>query len=434
MRLAFREMWNGRPGPVHVEIPAPVSYAKGDPGRVAVWPPERYRSPQPQAAEAQLEQAADLLARAARPIIVCGAGVDRGNANAAVLALVEMLNCPVIASMAGRSSVPLDHPNALYGYGAGADLARQECDVILAVGTRLGNLDVPYDKYWGDAAGQKLIQVDVDPRNVGVTRPLTLGIIADAKGACDGLARTLRARKVVAKEGKDLARYREADARWRKETESIPASWAGPGLHPARVMQAVGKVFGRDAVYTTDGGFTSLWAAMFLPPTLPRSYHSILEIGMLGTGIPSAIGAKLGEPSRDVVCVTGDGAAGFNFMEMQSAAREGLKITTVVFAEGSWTMEEPNERMLYGRTFGTDMGTVRWDLAAAGLGCDGFYVERAEDLEEALARARGAKGPAVVCVKTDRDANMSIPMPLLVRFTEVYQGPTGVGGDEGSKA
>ena len=89
---------------------------------------------------------------------------------------------------------------------------------------------------------------------------------------------------------------------------------------------------------------------------------------MLGTGVPSSIGAKLGNPDREVVCVTGDGAAGFNFMEMQSAAREGLKVCTIVFAEGSWTMEEPNERRLWGKTFGTAMGTVRWDKVAEGLG------------------------------------------------------------------
>jgi acetolactate synthase-1/2/3 large subunit len=146
---------------------------------------------------------------------------------------------------------------------------------------------------------------------------------------------------------------------------------------------------------------------------------------MLGTGIPSALGAKLGDPGRDVVCVTGDGAAGFHFMEMQSAAREGLRLTAVVFAEGSWTMEEPNERLLYGRTFGTEMGVVRWDVVGEGLGCEGVYVERLEDLEPALQRAKDAQGPAVVCVRTDRDANLSTPSDPLLRFIEVYQGPLG---------
>ena len=115
---------------------------------------------------------------------------------------------------------------------------------------------------------------------------------------------------------------------------------------------------GGDAIYVTDGGTTSLWSHWFLPSTRPRSYLNILELGMLGTGIPSAIGAKLGNPLAKLCASGGDGAAGFNFMELQSAARENLKLVTIVFAEGSWTMEEPNERRLFDRTFGTAMGVV----------------------------------------------------------------------------
>jgi acetolactate synthase-1/2/3 large subunit len=188
-------------------------------------------------------------------------------------------------------------------------------------------------------------------------------------------------------------------------------------------MRAVGREFGATPIYATDGGFTSLWAYWFLPSTAPRSYLSIFELGMLGTGIPSALGAALADPARDVVCVTGDGAAGFHFMEMQSAVREGRKLVTVVCAEGAWTMEEPNEQMLYGRTFGTTMGEVRWDQVAAGLGCAGWYATDAATLASALAAAHASDRPAVVCVKTDRLANMSIGADAARRFAEVYQGP-----------
>jgi thiamine pyrophosphate-dependent acetolactate synthase large subunit-like protein len=112
-------------------------------------------------------------------------------------------------------------------------------------------------------------------------------------------------------------------------------------------------------------------------------------------------------------------------MEMQSAAREGLALVTVVCAEGAWTMEEPNERMLYGRTFGTEMGRVRWDRVAEGLGCVGLLVEREEELEQALAKAKGSGAPAVVCVQTSRDANLAVPPDPLRRFVEVYQGSLG---------
>jgi acetolactate synthase-1/2/3 large subunit len=424
-QIAFREMWTGRPGPVQLEIPAPVLYATGDEESVRVLPPESYRGADPQASEAQLERAAELLATAERPAVIAGSGVDRAMANAELLRLVELLGCPVMPTMAGRAVVPRDHAHYVFGTGAGGDLVRREADVVLVVGSRLGNLDLPYDKYWGDPTRQKIVQIDVDPRHLGVTRPLALGIVAEARTALEGLVRVLEKRGVRREQPEDLARYREADRAWWQEQLGAVEGWSGEGLHPAQVMQSIGDVFGRETVYVTDGGNTSLWASWFLPPTQPRSYLNILELGMLGTGIPSAIGAKLGDPQRRVVCTTGDGAAGFNFMEMQSAAREGLKITTVVFAEGSWTMEEPNERMLYGRTFGTEMGTVRWDVVAQGLGCEGIYVERLEEIEPALRRAKDADGPVVVCVRTSREANLTTPADPVLRFVEVYQGPMG---------
>jgi acetolactate synthase-1/2/3 large subunit len=424
-RFAFREMWSGRPGPVQLEIPSPVMYEERDEASVRVLPPHSYRPTPPQASEAQLEQVAELLATAERPAVIAGSGVDRAEANAELLRLVELLGAPVMPTMAGRAVVSREHANYLYGYAPGADLARREADVVLVVGSRLGNLDLPYDKYWGDPEVQKIIQIDVDPRHVGVTRPLALGIVAEARSTLEGLLRVLEKRGVPRQQSSDLKRYRETDRAWWEQTRQAVESWSGSGLHPARAMEAIGRVFGNDAIYVTDGGNTSLWAHWCLPSTQPRSYLNILELGMLGTGIPSAIGSKLGSPERDVVCVSGDGAAGFNFMEMQSAARENLDLTTIVFAEGSWTMEEPNERMRYGRTFGTEQGTIRWDIVAEGLGCQGLYVEQPDDLGPTLERAKAIQGPVVVCLRTDREANLKMPMDALLRFAEVYNGPIG---------
>ncbi len=425
VRMAFREMWIGRPGPVQIEFPMPFVYATGDPQTAPIRPPSQSRASLPRPSDEQLDEAADLLATAARPVVVAGSGVDRAAANTALLRIVERLGCPVIPTMAGRSTVPLDHPLRLDGYGPGADAARREADVLLVAGSRLGNLDLPYDKYWGDGAYAKLIQIDIDPRHMGVSRPLALGIVADLAPTLEALDRRLDRRGVEAKGEADLARYREL-SRVASENElaSVMKSTAA-GLHPAEVMLAVGRAYGRDAIYVADGGMTSLWAGACLPSTRPRSYHGILELGMLGTGIPSAIGAKLAEPAREVVCVTGDGAAGFNIMEMQSAAREGLKVVTVVFAEGSWTMEEPNERMHWGRTFGTAMGDVRWDRVGEGLGCEGIFVDSRDGLDAAFARARASERPVVVCAKTDRDANLAVPGGRMLRFTEVYFGPLG---------
>lgn len=423
LRLAFREMWNGRPGPVHVDLPAPLVYAEGDERDAPVLDPAATRAPAPRASAAQLDEAAALLAGAERPVVIAGTGVDRAGAQELVVRLIERLGCPAMTTMAGRAALRSDHPNALFGFGPAGDAARAEADVVLVLGSRMGNLDVPFDKYWGDPAGQRLIQIDVDPRNMGVTRPLALGIVGEVRDALEGLVARLEAAEVRGADPAALARYREIDEQAKLALATPILEWAGPGIHPAHALGAIGAVFGEDAVYTVDGGNTSLWAYSVLPPTRPRSYHSILELGMLGTGIPSAIGAKLGAPDREVVCVTGDGAAGFNIMEMQTAAREGLAITTIVFAEGTWTMEEPNELENYGRTFGTAQGEIRWDLVAQGLGCHGEYVDRIEDLDAALRAAQAHAGPSLVCIRSDHDANLAVPAEMMARFFEVYSGP-----------
>ena len=423
VRMAFREMWAGRPGPVQLEVPGPTLYAEGDPSTAPMFPHESGRAGPPQASEAQLEAAARCLASARTPVIFAGTGVDRAWANTALIALAEQLGCPVIPSLAGRSVMPHDHPLCYLSQSPAADELRRNADVLLVVGSRVGNLDVPFDKYWGDSAGREVIQIDIDPRHIGVSRPVSLGIVADARTTLEGLAAKLRDRTLASRGRSDLQPLRAGYAAWVQAMHESVASWGGPGIHPAQALAAVGEAFGRNAVYCTDGGMTSLWAALALPSTRPSSYHSILELGMLGTGIPSAVGAKLGAADREVVCVTGDGAAGFNVMELQTAAREGVKITVVVMADGEWTMEIPNEMARYGRTFGTGMGEVRWDIVAQGLGCHGEFVQSLAELPAALERARAESRPALVCVHTSTEANLSVPESIVARFFEVYFGP-----------
>src|SRR6516225_544487 len=229
IRMAFREMWIGRPGPVHIEIPAPTMYATGDEARATILPPSSYRPSGPFASQDQIDEAAAIITAAKNPVVLSGAGVDRGCANAELLALVELLDCPVIATMAGRASVPGDHPNALYAYSTAADAARRDADVIIACASRVGNLDIPYDKYWGSPSTQKLIQIDVDPRNMGVTRPLTLAILSEVKFALAALVRTMQAGKGLTRKTESTARYREAMRQWREKRFESVFAWRGPG-------------------------------------------------------------------------------------------------------------------------------------------------------------------------------------------------------------
>src|SRR5262249_41479822 len=213
VRVAFREMWTGRPGPVHIELPAPVLYATGDESSVRVPPPAAYRAPLPESSDARIAEVAELLAGAARPLVIAGSGVDRAGANEELLAVGDPRRCPVIAAVAGRAVVPLDHPNAVYGLGAGGDLAKREADMVLVAGSRLGNLDLPYDKYWGDPATQRIVQIDIDPRHIGVTRPVAVGIVADVKQALGRLVSALEARPRPGS-ARFLAECRRAAEEW----------------------------------------------------------------------------------------------------------------------------------------------------------------------------------------------------------------------------
>src|SRR5262249_35328014 len=200
-------------GPVHIELPAPVLYASGDESSVRVTPPAGYRAPLPESSDARIAEVADLLAGAARPLVIAGSGVDRAGANEALLAVVDRLGCPVIPSMAGRAVLPLDHPNAVYGLGAGGDLAQRGADGGPIPGARLRNLDLPYDKYWGDPATQRVVQIDIDPRHIGVTRPVAVGIVADVKQALERLASALETRTRPAP-ARFLAECRRAAEEW----------------------------------------------------------------------------------------------------------------------------------------------------------------------------------------------------------------------------
>ena len=211
MRLAFREMWNGRPGPVHIELPAPILYETGEEDSAPILPGTGSRAAGPQAGDEQLKHAAELLACGERPLVIAGSGVDRAGAGVAAIEIAEILGCPVLCTMAGRASVPSDHPNYVFGFGPAGDAARREADVILVAGSRIGNLDVPYDAYWGEAEGKRLIQIDVDPRHIGVTRPVALAILADARPALEGIAERLRAIGPTVGDGAALARYRQLD-------------------------------------------------------------------------------------------------------------------------------------------------------------------------------------------------------------------------------
>ena len=317
-----------------------------------------------------------MLIAAKRPLVISGGGVDRAGANEALLAVVDLLNCP------GREF----DCRALVGADGSSELSLRlrHCRRPRAPRVRRDPRRRLADGQSRHSLRQVLGRPLQSETHPGGHRSAQHGRHAPARTR-DRRRREERARGLAAcaqdkaRAAEKRRRYGALSARPLTNGARSVSRRSRSGADRESIRRTRSKQSARCSAPTVSTSPTAATPRCgrsgFLPSTKPRSFLNILELGMLGTGIPSSIGAKLGNPSREVVCVSGDGAAGFNFMEMQTAAREGLKVRVIVFAEGSWTMEEPNERRLWGKTFGTEMGTVRWDKVAEGLGCKSFYVD-----------------------------------------------------------
>ncbi len=426
IQRAFREAVAGRPGPVHIDIPYDVLFEEVDDSEMQYLEPWQYRAMDQGPSAAQIEEAAALIAGAKNPLLIAGTGILNSGCWDEYRELVDLLNCPATTTTAARSALDNSHPNCLFSLGDGAIAARQEADVILALGTRLGNLDLPFDCYFGDPATQKLIQVDWDPRNIGHNRPIHMGIVADAAATTKALLERLREMGVQPASGELAQKYRELERiQWAEEIDDPPLIYTGDQIHPGSSVLAAAKVFGPNAINVGDGGNTSLYNAFYTKFTQPRTSLGIFEFGDLGIGVPYAVGAKLANPDKEVYAIVGDGAAGFNFLEMETAVREKAKITVIVHAEEHWSMEEMAQKIYFEfddtKLVGVQQAPIRWDKMGESMGCYGEYVEKPEELEAAFQRAKDQELPAVVCVKTDLYANL-LP-PYWERFLQVYEGP-----------
>ena len=424
IRRAFREATSGRPGPVYLEMPEDVMRGTGDPAMVDIWSRAQYRAGRLGAGDlAFVDQAATMLVEAERPLLHAGAGVSWAAAWDEFLALADHLAAPITTSLSARGVVPEDHPRYFHPLNRNAlEAARSEAEVVLAIGSRLGELDnwgrAPS---WGKPAEQKLIHVDVDPTSIGLNRPVDLGIIGDARAVLTALLAAVKKRTAPRQEHNGFAKYRSLTQEWQEQLET--SLHAGEGqINPGRMVQIVREFFPRDAITVMDGGNTSLWTASYNPIFAPRSYLYTAKFGHLGTGLPYAIGAKLAAPDRPVYLISGDGAIGFNIQELETARRYGADIVVIVSCDRGWGMERSSQMFAQiGGLVECDLyPDARYDLVAQAFGCHGEVVDELDQLRPALERAVESGKPALLQVTVDPMNNLA-PPGLLVFGSMVYR-------------
>jgi acetolactate synthase-1/2/3 large subunit len=412
VRAAVRAATTGRPGPSFLAIPDELLGQEIELEGLRITPAARNRVVDLGAGDpASIEQAAAWLAEAERPFLFAGKGVLWAEASSEFVGLGEHLAGAMSTSLGARGVVPEDHPHYFHLFDlATTQAARNDADVVVVVGARLGEYDgwgMP--PAWGDPESQRTIQIDCDPLSIGLNRPVDLPIVADARAGLVALRAAVEARCAPRPALAGAARYAELHAETIQNGASYVLAEATQGLNPGQMVLAVRDAFGRDAVTVVDGGNTTLWAVALNPVFVPDSFLYSVKMGYLGTGLPFAIGAKLAAPDRPVYLISGDGAFGFNVMELETALREGAAVICIVAVDGGWGMERSAHR-LQGvppdRYQGTDISPlVRYDHIARAIGCHGEFVDALDALRPALDRAVASGLPAVLHVQVDPTVN-----------------------------
>ena len=414
---AFRIAISGRPRPAHLDLHVDVMVGTGDESTLTHKPVARASIPRPVAPPDLIAQAARMLIEAQRPLIHPGGGVLRSGAWDEVRELAEHLSAPVTTSQGARGVLPEDHPLCLIAAGYGALGAQAAADVVLLIGGRLGDVDFwGQPPYWGESGQQKLIQVDIEPENVGLNRTADLALIGDAKATLRALIAEVKRLTPPIPARAEMAEYRATQDAWLAGFAGHANSDQKP-IHPLRLMRDVRAFFPRDAITICDGGNTNVWAHYLNRVYAPRTFLWAADSGQLGTGLPYAIGAKLAAPARAVYAICGDGAFGLNMQELETAARlckggvtPPLPFVVVIVNDGQWGMIKGAQMANYGaRYIGVDFEDVRYDEIARAMGCYGERVDDPQQITPALERAVASGKPAVVDVIVDKWANLTPP-------------------------
>ncbi|MGD9280963.1 MAG: thiamine pyrophosphate-binding protein [Desulfobacterales bacterium] len=414
VRHAFRVATSGRPGPVHILIPEDILNARDEEDSVQIWVPEKYRVTESMPGDqAAIEQAAELLVSADLVNIHCGNGAERSGAGKEAQDLAEYLSAAVTNTIRARGIVSDAHELVFHPTCLSRIMANSQADVVLAVGTRLGELNMwGQPPMFGEPEKQRLIQIDTEPTHMGLNRSVDVALVGDAKKILSQLFKAVKARTKKRKTHPKIAEFRAVQDEWQKELDEAVTDFERAPMLTGQILKVCNEFFSDDAIMVMDGGNTTLWSIHYHVPKTQRSVIYSMNYGHLGTGLPYAIGAKLARPDKSVYCVTGDSAFGFNIQELETAVRNHLPIIIIVAVDGAYGMEKSAQRRAFGREadwFGHDHAPVRYDQVAMAMGCHGEYVQKASEIQSALERSANSGKPAVIHAHVDPVANIDPP-------------------------
>ena len=416
MPRALNVAQTGRPGVVLLDVPMDVfsQQVSGEPVTVARRPNYEKAAGDPRGIAA----AADVLAGASSPLIFAGNGATLSDASAELRDVAERLSAPVATTLMAKGLFPEDHALSLgmtgiWGTRVANETARH-ADVILAVGTGFGEADCSSwnPQYTFAIPPTTLIQIDIDPQEIGKIYPVAVGVVGDAKLTLRELASALQARTLRPAAAR-LEALATAKAAWQTELAKEQRN-AGKPIHPARLLNEIARVAPADTIFVTDVGWNKNGAGQQLVSRRPQSFISSGGMATMGFAPPAAIGAKIGAPDRPVMCLVGDGGFLSVVGSLTTAVELGVPVVWVVFNNFCFstirTVGTTYFRNAYATEFRTPDGAPYnpdFVQLARAFGIESARVEEPDDLAAALTRALASGAPYLLDVWTRGD----VPMP-----------------------
>ena len=415
VRQAFREAPSGAPAPVHLGWQGISGDVIGDgQADLEVILEENFMQlpafrPEPELD--RVREAAQLLAGAQRPMIVAGGGVTASGAQREVVELAEMLSIPVATSLNAKGTIPEDHDLSVGVCGsysrACANQAVSEADLVLFIGSHTGS-QVTLD--WKiPAMGTTVIQIDIDPSELGRSYPAAVAMQGDAKAS---VRRLIEALEPMGGNPDWVDRCGQLVSEWREGVAPNANSDAVP-IRPERICNELTKTLPSDAILMCDTGHAGIWTGSMVDLKYPGQSY-LRAAGSLGWGLPAALGAQCAAPDRPVICFTGDGGFWYHIGELETAARYGINAVILVNDNGALNQNKRGDDAAYQGHEGDPTALYEFsgtDLAkvAESMGCFGIRVDRPGDIQSALEQAIGSGKPAVVDVRTDVEVMAPVP-------------------------
>ncbi|MGB9866476.1 MAG: biosynthetic-type acetolactate synthase large subunit [Bacillota bacterium] len=403
VREAFHIASTGRPGPVLVDLPRDVLCADGEFKPVTTVNLPGYK-PTYKGHQQQIAKAAALINAARRPLAIIGGGVVSSGASKLAVALCEKANIPAVCTFMGLSGMSSDHPLNLGMLGmhglAAANKAVQECDVLIALGTRFSDRSTgAVDKF---APNAKVIHIDIDPAEIGKNVRVDVPVVGHLAYILPVLLEMV--------ESAEHTDWVELVNSWRNSSRRFAPGGKG-AIKPQYVLERMVEKVSPQALVITDVGQHQMWVAQHWKFSWPRQLVSSGGLGIMGYGLPASVGAQIARPELDVILITGDGGFQMNMQELATVKANQLPIKVFVFNNGHLGMVRQWQNLFCSSRYSQVRlnGSPDFTIIAKAYGIEACAVEEPEQVADAIDAALKHPGPFLVDFKIEPQENV-LPM------------------------